>query len=159
MTRALAFLSDPAWWISAVIFGIAINILSSYIKEFLDRRRHRLIAKWKAQAQARDQRLQKDVRAIEDSFEVRQDFMLHLALQEITFFKLLLFAVLGLLIAVVLEIRISSFPSDPSVSGWAIALRCSYFASVLTLVLAFTLDRFVATSRKMLSRVRPAIRK
>jgi len=84
--------------------------------------------------------------------------MLHLALQEFTVFKFLLFAVLGLLIAVVLEIRISSFPSDPSVSGWAIALRCSYFASMLLLVLAFALERFVATSRKMLSRVRPAIR-
>jgi hypothetical protein len=159
MTRTLIFLSDPAWWLSTVIVGIAINILSGYVKEFLDRRRHRLIAKWKDQAQARDQRLQKDARAITDSFEVRQEFMLHLVLQEITFFKLMLVTVLGFLMAVILEIRISSFPGDPTVTGWAIALRCSYFALVLTLVLAFTWDRYVATSRKMLSRVRPAIRK
>lgn len=159
MRRTLDFLSDPTWWFSAVFAGILINILSSYFKEFLDRRRHRLIAKWKEQADARDRILQKDASAIADSFEVRQDFAWHLVLQEIVFFKLLIGSILGLLIAVVLEIRISGFPSDPSVLGWTIALRCAYIGSMLTLVLAFTLDRFIAASRKLLLRARKSLRK
>lgn len=158
MSRTLVYLSDPAWWFGTVFVAIAINILSSYFKEFLDRQRHQLIAKWKDKADARDQRLQKDVKAIADSFEVRQDFVLYLTLQEITFFKLFLVSILGLLIAVVLEIRISSFPTDSSALGWAIALRLSYVASVIALVLAFTLDRFISASRKMLSLVRSALR-
>lgn len=159
MGRTLIFLSDPAWWVSAFVFGIAINILSSYVKEFLDRRRHRLIAKWKEQAEARDRRLQEDVRAIAESFEVRHDFMMHLAFHEIMFFKFLLISILGLLMAVVLEIRISSLPSDPSQSEWAIALRCFYLASILMLVLAFTYNRYIASSRAILSRLRSTLRK
>jgi hypothetical protein len=114
---------------------------------------------WKDKAEARDRRHQQDVNSLTESFEVRQDFMLHLALKEITYFKFVLNSILGLLLAIVLEIRISGFPGDPSISGWMIALRLTYIGSVLSLVLAFSLDRFIAASRKTMTRLKPALRR
>ena len=37
MKELFSYLTSPVWWVTVVIFGIIINLISSYLKPFLDK--------------------------------------------------------------------------------------------------------------------------
>jgi hypothetical protein len=44
-------LSSPAWWISVVVVGIAVNIVSAYLKPYLDSRLSRFSGWWRVRSE------------------------------------------------------------------------------------------------------------
>jgi hypothetical protein len=53
-------LSSPAWWVSVVIVGVLINLVSAYLKPTLDTRLSKASGWWKARAVA-EQRARHDL--------------------------------------------------------------------------------------------------
>jgi len=49
----LNFLNEPEWWISVVVAGLIINLLSSYFKTALDNQFSKISSWWRERSQAR----------------------------------------------------------------------------------------------------------
>jgi hypothetical protein len=47
MDRILQELSDSAWWMSVVVAGIIVNLISAYARDSIDRFRARFSKKWR----------------------------------------------------------------------------------------------------------------
>lgn len=63
MHTLLASLASPAWWIGVVIVGVAINLLSAYLKPLFDSSASRMSTYWatrtKGRREARERRIAK----------------------------------------------------------------------------------------------------
>lgn len=55
---------DTGWLLSVVVAGIAINIISAYVKQYLDRGNHRAAGWWEARSLKRRARFEEEVRRL-----------------------------------------------------------------------------------------------
>lgn len=67
MANLLRFLLSLEWWLSVVVIGLVINILSAYAKHFLDGRLQRLSSFRRDLARAREQRREKQIERLRAS--------------------------------------------------------------------------------------------
>ena len=66
MSEILQSLQSPSWWVSVVLAGIAVNLLSAYAKPYVDSVLSRVSTGWRArrtQAVARRQAVVEQIRA------------------------------------------------------------------------------------------------
>ena len=64
MQEFILNLKSIDWWLSVVLFGILINISSSYIKPFIDKQISRLLENRKRSTQERNQHIENKVKQL-----------------------------------------------------------------------------------------------
>lgn len=55
MDRLLESLTSPFWWVSAGIAGLAMSLLSAYLKDWIDASLSRLLVTWRIRSEAERQ--------------------------------------------------------------------------------------------------------
>lgn len=110
LNEILTELSKPVWWASVVVAGIAINLLSAYLKDPLDKALASMSSWWRRRSEARQKAWSARVDRIGSSEEARNSAAqseIRLRLQAI---HLLLLAIFLLVIPVFISNSGSSAP-------------------------------------------------
>ncbi len=71
MNKILTELSNPVWWFSVVLAGIAINILSSYLRGALDKFFSKSSSWWRNRSEAHKKALEEQIDRIVSNIEDR----------------------------------------------------------------------------------------
>jgi hypothetical protein len=71
MNEILKLATSPVWWISVVIVGILINLLSAYLKPPLDDRFGRISTWWRVRSKTKGEAWAKEVERLRASSEGR----------------------------------------------------------------------------------------
>jgi hypothetical protein len=94
----LTELSKPVWWFSVVVAGIAINLLSSYLKSRLDKTVASTSSWWRRRSADRQRSWEARVEQISSSEEVRNAEVLSELRQRLQSIHMLLLAIFLLLL-------------------------------------------------------------
>lgn len=66
MDNLSEILTSPVWWITVVITGIAINVVSAYLKTSLDERISNISAWWRNRSEKRKAEFERDIQELVD---------------------------------------------------------------------------------------------
>jgi hypothetical protein len=72
LSEVITELSKPTWWISVVVAGLAINLISAYLKQSLDGLLARTFSWWRTRSQAKRDEWTTRVQAIQASEELHE---------------------------------------------------------------------------------------
>jgi hypothetical protein len=72
LSEVITELSKPTWWISVVVAGLAINLISAYLKQSLDGLLARTFSWWRTISQAKRDEWTTRVQAIQASEELHE---------------------------------------------------------------------------------------
>ncbi|MFA7322055.1 MAG: hypothetical protein WC000_11380 [Dokdonella sp.] len=131
MDEIINELAKPVWWVSVVVAGIAINLLSSYLKNPLDRTIARTSSWWRSKSVARQKAWERKVERLSSSEEARNAaglLEIRLRLQSI---HMLLLAIFMLLLPILLASAITPLPRLVAIAIFAFATFI-FFVSYLT---------------------------
>jgi hypothetical protein len=76
MEKFLQDIVSTYWWVSVVIVGIIINIISAYIKPLLENRLGRVSEFWKKRQEARTQTFSRQVSMLKENSDLRSIYAL-----------------------------------------------------------------------------------
>lgn len=100
MDEILSELSKPVWWISVVVAGIAINLLSAYLKNPIDGSLARISIWWRLRSSARQKAWKEWIEILRSNEEARTNaWMLEMRFQLLSIYLLLLAIFMVLLVS------------------------------------------------------------
>lgn len=142
MSDVLTELSKPVWWVSVVIAGIAINLLSAYMKGALDKALAGTSSWWRRRSSSRQLAWESRIKHLRDDEEARRKaatFEVRTRLQSL---HLLLLAMFMLLLPAFMNTSVFQLPKLAAV----FVLGCS----ALMFFLSFLVFRQAAETANLL---------
>lgn len=145
LTEIINELSKPIWWVSVVIAGIAINLISSYLKGALDKKLSGASSWWRSRSDTRRRAWEIRLQRLKSSSEERRQAEASEIRNRLQSLHLLLMA---------LFLSVLSFSTGISSLSRPLGIVCLCF-SALTIFLAFLAHVRSQETARLLDQAKP----
>jgi hypothetical protein len=131
LNDVLSELSKPVWWVSVVIAGIAINLLSAYMKGSLDKAHTATSSWWRRRSSVRQLSWENQIKRLRNSEDAKRLAAASEIRNRLQSLHMLLLAILMLLLPAFMNTSGFQFPKVAAifVLGFSMAM---FFLSFLT---------------------------